>query len=322
VNIMMLGVAYQLGLIPVSASAIGWAIRDTIRRDQRKNIKAFNIGRKLALEPRALPNKPEPITWQQLLTNKTRILRKTQWFGQLAADKFEKLVNGAMRVMPNLADEVKYDLALRIYDLMQYQDNDFAKWYVDLVRKVYRRDAADHGYAATREAVWGIAKVMMIKDEPYVAYLLTRYEKKQRDLAKYGVDVANGDRIIYRHHTKPEFNIAGRRIRFNITTTDWMLQIVRRMKWWRKIPGWHAREIAFRDWYTGLIDRIDLSSEGYRQALRVLRCYEDVSGYREVRYPKLDRARQEVEEELSQDQRVELTIHRSARTEFGAAAGA
>ncbi len=45
---------------------------------------------------------------------------------------------------------------------------------------------------------------MLIKDEPYVAYLLTRYEKKQRDIVKYGVDVSNGDRIVYRHHTSPE----------------------------------------------------------------------------------------------------------------------
>ena len=28
----------------------------------------------------------------------------------------------------------------------------------------------------------GLAKVMLIKDEPYVSYLLTRYEKKQRDM--------------------------------------------------------------------------------------------------------------------------------------------
>ena len=75
---MMLGVAFQLGLIPVSAHSIAWAIKDSIRRDHRKNLKAFNIGRKLALEPRALPNKPEPETWEQLVTNKSRILRKTQ----------------------------------------------------------------------------------------------------------------------------------------------------------------------------------------------------------------------------------------------------
>ncbi|WP_428938884.1 DUF6537 domain-containing protein [Fontivita pretiosa] len=309
VNIMMLGVAYQLGLIPVSASAIGWAIRDTIRRDQRKNIKAFNIGRKLALEPRALPKKPEPLTWQQLLTNKSRILRKTSWTGKLAAERFEMLVTGAMRHMPELPERSKYDLALRIYDLMQYEDHHFARRYIELVRKVYQSDSASRRFAATHAAIWGLAKVMLIKDEPYVAYLLTRYEKKQRDIAKYGVDEANGDRIVYRHHTRPEFNIGKRRIRFNITTTDWMLKIVRRMKWWRRLPGWHAREVAFRDWYIRLLDRVDLQND-YDRAVRILRCAEEVCGYREVRYPKMDRVRAAVEAELAQSRpKVELTIH-------------
>src|SRR5208283_3321627 len=80
VNIMMLGVAHQLGLIPVSTRSVAWAIKDTIRRDHRRNIKAFNIGRKLALEPRALPRKPVPETWEHLVTNKGRILRKTRRF--------------------------------------------------------------------------------------------------------------------------------------------------------------------------------------------------------------------------------------------------
>src|SRR6202042_67038 len=78
-NIMMLGVAYQLGLIPVTARSIAWAIKDSIRRDHRKNLKAFNIGRKLALEPRALPKKPAPETWDHLVINKVRILRKTRF---------------------------------------------------------------------------------------------------------------------------------------------------------------------------------------------------------------------------------------------------
>src|SRR6185312_16444684 len=99
VNIMMLGVAYQLGLIPVSAHSIAWAIKDSIRRDHRKNLKAFNIGRRLALEPRALPNRPEPATWEQLGTNKVRILRKSRMFGRSIAMTFERQVQGAMKQM-------------------------------------------------------------------------------------------------------------------------------------------------------------------------------------------------------------------------------
>jgi len=309
VNIMMLGVAYQLGLIPVSSHSIAWAIKDSIKREHRRNLKAFNIGRKLALEPRALPIRPEPVTWDQLLTNKIRILRKTRMLGRHIAIDFERMVHGAVKQMRDLPEECKYDLAVRVYDLIQYQDVAYAKRYVELVRSVYRRDSANHRYAATSAAILGLAKVMLIKDEPYVSYLLTRYEKKQRDIAKFGVDVSNGDILVYRHHTSPEFNIGPWRIRLKMTTRDWQLKLAARCKWWRRLPGWHRREVAFRDWYIGLLGRVNLSTRaGYDQALRALRCPEQVSGYREVRYPKMEQARQAVEEELSRAESVEVGI--------------
>jgi indolepyruvate ferredoxin oxidoreductase len=298
-NIMMLGLAYQLGLIPVSARSIAWAIKDTIRREHRRNLKAFNIGRKLALEPSALPRRPEPETWGQLLTNKVRILRKTRIRGHILSERLEKLGHFAVKLMRDLPENAKYDLCLRIYDLMQYENLAFARRYLETVRKIYRRDSAARGFAATQAVILNLAKVTLIKDEPYVSYLLTRYEKKQRDAAKYNLDILNGDRLTYRHHTSPEFNIGRYRLRLRLTTTDWQLKIVRRMKWWRKLPGWHKHETAFRDWYIGLLDRVSLNTdESYEKALRILRCPEQVSGYREIRYPKMDAVKAAIEGEL------------------------
>ena len=157
---------------------------------------------------------------------------------------------------------------------------------------------------------------MLIKDEPYVAYLLTRYEKKQRDLTKYGVDVANGDKLVYRHHTSPEFNIGKFRIRLKITTSDWQLNLVRHMKWWRKLPGWHRREVAFRDWYIGLLDRVSLNDANYAQSVQLLKCAEEVTGYREVRYPKMDRVQSRIEAELTRVPNMELTMHRDVLGTF------
>jgi indolepyruvate ferredoxin oxidoreductase len=152
---------------------------------------------------------------------------------------------------------------------------------------------------------------MLIKDEPYVAYLLTRYEKKERDIRKYGVDVSNGDRLVYRHHTNPEFNIGRHRVRLRITTRDWHLKIVQHCKWWRKLPGWHRRETEFREWYASLLDRVQLGNDaGYAQALRALKCPEEVTGYREVRYPKQDSVRQQVESELARLPKVEVEVRR------------
>jgi indolepyruvate ferredoxin oxidoreductase len=252
------------------------------------------------------------------VVNKARILRKTKIQGRKWGDDYERLVETAMKLMRELPEISKYDLTLRIYDLMQYQDFHYAKRYMDLVRGVYKRDARDKGYAATAATIWNLAKVMLIKDEPYVAYLLTRYEKKVRDVAKYGIDESNGDRLVYRHHTSPEFHIGKHRIRFKITTSDWQLNLVRRMKWWRKLPGWHHREVAFRDWYIGLLDRIaPATPHGYEQALRVLKCPESVSGYREVRYPKMDAARTAVEAELGTPApKVEVDVNRNVLDTF------
>ena len=182
--------------------------------------------------------------------------------------------------------------------------------YIDLVRTIYKRDSTEKKFAATHAAMINLAKVTLIKDEPYVAYLLTRYEKKQRDIAKYGIDRSNGDRLVYRHHTSPEFNIGKYRLRLRITTRDWHLQIVQHMKWWRKLPGWHAREIAFRDWYIGLLDRVKLNDACYEQSVALLNCTEPVTGYREIRYPKMKAAQVQAEAELTRLPKVEVDVRR------------
>ena len=297
VNIMMLGVAYQLGYVPIPVSAIAKAIKETIRRDVRRNLKAFNIGRKLALEPQALPDKPSAITWEQLLTQKVRILRKSRMRGETHAHNLESLVAGAMSTMASLPERAKYDLTLRIYDLYQYENEAYAKRYIDLVRSVYRRDSADQKYQATQALIWNLARQMMIKDEPYVAYLQTRYEKIHRDYIKYNVDTDNGDAITYRWNNVPEVTlpIVGK-VRMKITARPWMYHLAKHFKFVRKLPSWHRREREFLEWYVSLIDRIDLKTDaGYGNAVRALAAPAEATGYREVRYPKMERVREEAE---------------------------
>ena len=57
-----------------------------------------------------------------------------------------------------------------------------------------------------------------------------------------------------------------------------------------------------------LLDRVSLhTDEAYGKALRILRCPEGVSGYREVRYPKMDAVRSEVEGELHPPTKLDVT---------------
>ena len=299
VNVMALGTAFQLGHLPVGREVLEKAI--ALMGRGKENLRAFALGRALALTPDALAARPDPATWEELLAHKLHLLRTHKSFGgKKRAARLDELARHAVKVMPNLPERAKYDLVLRVYDALQWGGPKYARQYIDAVRGVYRRDSADQKYLAATAAVWSVAKVMLVKDEPYVSYLLTRPEKKARDRLKYGVDEAAGDKLVYRHHTSPEFPVGPYRLRLKLTTADWQLDLARRMTFLRRLPGWHRRETEFRDKFLALLGRLDLTTEaGYAQGLRVLKLPEEVTGYREVRYPKQDAALREAEAVLA-----------------------
>src|SRR3990167_9094789 len=120
---------------------------------------------------------------------------------------------------------------------------------------------------------------MAIKDEVFVAHLLTSVEKRKRDFARYRIDPKRGDRVMYRHINRPEFTIFGFHLRFNIVTRDWQLHIMRQMKFLRKLlPGWHAREKAFRKWYMNLAGSFHYADKvSYDAYVHALQIPEEVS---------------------------------------------
>ncbi len=138
---------------------------------------------------------------------------------------------------------------------------------------------------------------MAIKDEIFVAHLLTSVEKRKRDYERYKIDPKRGDRVVYRHINRPEFNVFGFSFRFHMITSDWQLNMMKRMKFLRKLlPAWHAREKAFRDWYVDLVHKFHYQDQAsYEAYVRALEVPEEVRGFREIRYPKMEAARQQAE---------------------------
>ncbi|MEI8196601.1 MAG: 2-oxoacid:acceptor oxidoreductase family protein, partial [Phycisphaerae bacterium] len=244
-NIMMLGVAYQLGFIPVSYKSIQWAIKHTVGRAFERNYRAFNIGRKIVLRPDlfgvSLPTHVESI--EQTLERKATILTISSIFGKSNAQEYRQLCRTALATMAGLDDTLKRDFVIRVYDALQWGMLPYARQYVQRITEIYQRDLAARNYALTRAAVWNLAKVMMIKDEVYVAMLYTSPEKYRRDRRRFNVNPANGDKITYLHLNKPEFVIGGRKFRFAIKGRDWQMQILRHCWWLRTLmPTWHGNE--------------------------------------------------------------------------------
>jgi len=299
-NIMLLGIAYQRGELPLELENIEWAIRETVRRaDVEDNLTAFNIGRHIAVDPTKFITGPEIDTYESVFQAKQDVLSHRRG-GKHLAGTYKELVEEALGEM-KLEGDARMHFALCVYDLMQYENAGYAQRFIKRVKEIYHKDSSEYAYKATQAAIRYLHKVMLIKDEVYVAHLLTSEEKLARDRARYNVDPKRGDRVVYRHTNRPQFTFLKWDIEFDLTTQNWQLNIMKHFKFLRNIlPGWHAREKAFCKWYETLVDAFTYSGKAtYDIYVEVLKCPEEVRGYRKIRYPKMDEAIGRVERLLS-----------------------
>lgn len=322
-NITMLGVAYQRGLIPVSLESLKEGIRQTIRADFKKNLRAFDVGRKLVSRPdlfadlfgeqqagprtlaRTVREKAAYLNMRRL--GKRRALRgdrpgvggRRRLPDTKLARAYKHMVFTTLRACRELDRESMSDLAVRIYDLIEWGGLRYARRYVERIRRTFLADSETHGFAATRAVIWNLAKLMLIKDEFYVAHLLTSFEKLRRDRQRYNVNPANGDRIRYRRTFHPRF--FGRQV--DIRTPHWALYVLRNLRFLRRvIPRWRHEERLFLAWYERLIDglaHIQPAGDDYGVYLEALRTVESVTGYAEIRRPKMEAARSKAEQLLA-----------------------
>lgn len=288
-NSILLGAAFQRGALPLALENIRWAMKQNIKPNELDaNLKAFEMGRKAALQPEAFAKPEHAITYRDLIAEKAGILARTK--GKKLAETYRTHAETVGDW--DLSDATKSQFALGVYDLIQWGGIEYAQAYIARVKQTYARDAARHQYAATDAVARFLARVMAYKDEIYVAHLLTSEEKYRRDCARYNVDPARGDKISYRHLTRPHFQVLGLDVKFDIQTRDWMLNLMKRARFLRRLSAWHREEKSYRDWYIDLVDGFEFDSAArYETYLKALRLPDEVRGYREVIWPKMAAAK-------------------------------
>ncbi len=327
-NITMLGTAYQLGLIPVSLEAMKQGIRGTIRADFKKNMRAFNLGRKLVTNPELFAERKPPRTLARTVREKAMFLNmrrvgkrralkperptrdaKLRLRDTRLARTYKHLVYTTLRACRELDKETMRDIAIRIYDLIQWGGVRYAQKYVKRVRRAFLADRHEYGFAATGAVALNLAKLMLIKDEFYVAHLLTSFEKRRRDRQRYNVNPANRDRIRYSRTFHPRF--FGQAI--DVTLPHWSLYVIRELRFLRHVMPWyHRRDRRLLSWYLRLVDDFAHDDEvEYRRYVEMLECVDAVNGYREYRYPKIEAARSRADQ-LRRTMRAAATATRAA----------
>lgn len=302
-NVLLLGALYQKGVLPIGLENLKKAIgRMVPPQDLEENLRAFDLGRAATVDSRRFEAySPRLPGYWEVLEDRAELLRKSRpLFGGRWSREYRRMVEEAVRWM-DMEDAPRARLAQCVYDLFQYGGPAAAKGYLVRLWTVYQKDRKDRGHAATRAVLENLHRVTAIKDEVYVARLLTSEEKYRRDRARYDVDPARGDQMTYVHLNRPQFVVFGRKIEFDLRSRNWQLHVMKRLGFLRRwLPQWHAPEKAFRDWYTGIVDGFQIFHDEavYRQYVEALQVPAGVRGYRQIRAPKMDAARARAEEIL------------------------
>jgi indolepyruvate ferredoxin oxidoreductase len=132
-NMIMLGFAWQKGVVPVSSRALYRAIRLN-GVEAEANLQAFELGRKAAFDPSARGKREDDVPTPQ--------------------------------TMP--LDEL---IAHRVKELTAYQDSAYAGRYLARIEKIRAAEAPLGSEALTRAAAVSLYKLMAYKDEYEVARL-------------------------------------------------------------------------------------------------------------------------------------------------------
>ena len=274
-NLFLVGVAYQKGLLPLSAEAIEQAVRlNGVAVD--RNLEVFAWGRQYARDPGLLqpylPAAPAASVPQS----------------------FEALVEDRER------------------ELAAYQSPAYAARFrrvVDRVRKAESR-ARPGSETLARTVAWNLHKLMAYKDEYEVARLLTDPSFDKQVASTF----ASPRRVVYHLHPPLLRRLGFRNKMMFGPWFRPFLRLLAKGKILRGTPldpfGWLAsrrEERALVQWYRvlidGLIERLDEAT--VEEAAEIANAPREIRGYEEVKRQSVERTKAWVEERLQEGKALE-----------------
>ncbi|MCC6435902.1 MAG: indolepyruvate ferredoxin oxidoreductase family protein, partial [Acidimicrobiales bacterium] len=171
-NTFLIGVAYQLGCLPIAAEAIEQAI-ELNGAALEANKLAFRWGRKWVVDPEAV--RAASVLPEDQLAKPSAALEAAIVAAGLGEGELGRVVR------------------LRAADLVGYQDEKYARKYLDTVARAARSGQPDFAVAVAK----GMYKLMAYKDEYEVARL------HLEEAARLNVQNAVGDDVVVSYNLHP-----------------------------------------------------------------------------------------------------------------------
>ena len=278
-NTFMLGVAYQAGRLPVPGASVEAAIElNGVAVD--RNLQAFRYGRLYQHDPAAV----------------TELLGAPQRSYPEERARYVAQLNGDGRLYEELLDRtegldtrMRRMLAIRVGELIQYQNAAYAGRYLDAVLAVHSREQAvlPGRDDLTEAAVRHLYKLMAYKDEYEVARLLLKGEWAER-LRRTFVE------------PKVRFNLhppllRDRGMKGKLELGGWFAPFLRLLIPMRRLRGTaldpfgrtevRRLERELIGWYEGLLEEIvsELTPANHQLAVHLASAPDRIRGYEQIK---------------------------------------
>jgi indolepyruvate ferredoxin oxidoreductase len=266
---MILGAAFQLGLLPFSLNDLEAAFARTMKKGElENNLAAFKLGRELSLGKRPTANTVKKT--DELDMFKLSISESTFFGGSSLIYKFEKKLSRLQKILPTIN---KLHLAQYIHDMIIYDRGLLLDSFVlncEQISKTYNPELL-------AMAVRTLAKTYFIKDEVFIAHMMISPMRRLSDAESYKTLGTSYKKIFI---NRPSFDLGSKKVEFDFSPKPWMLAIMRQARLLRPLlPKWHKEERLIA---SKIKKKILENSLNYSE----LKHLENIKGYRDVRYER------------------------------------
>lgn len=301
-DLMLLGVAFQLGTIPVTVEAMEGALRRLEARGYGRAFDVFAFGRRVAVErplrergPRADEDDEamRDARGERLLRRILLEIRSSGWRGRRQAAAFGTIARQALAALSGFdatpeGQAARRDFLMGLHRCLSWGGFRLARRYADLIRSLHAADRGENAHELTRMAVRPIAEAILIRDLLHLAAMATSLEHRRRTRDRLAVRRARGDMLERRYLNRIEAIAFGRRYRLDVRTSDWparLLALVAPFVPERFRGGKEEQEI--RAYVTGLAERAIRGASDHPQVWletfrRLAEACDATAGFREI----------------------------------------
>lgn len=239
-DVVLLGLAFQRGLIPVSIEALEAAARRLESRGYARSFEALQLGRTIAGRFEAEdPEVSAQVRDWRARADARRLVRRVsgdrQLGGRRERARGRRLATLVSRELESLwpirasreGREALVDLATAVRRCEIWGGFEYAARYCRVIAALRAGGTGSASMELSRLAILPLAELFLIRDLWYVGALTTSLDQSHRIRETLGVRLARGDEIRRRYLHRFELRLASRRWVVEFRSSDWPDRILR-----------------------------------------------------------------------------------------------